>query len=153
MNMSARRTVARSVVGLALAAIVGVSGCGTTDVTRARLEGAVGPAFTNLYVEQAKILGISGVSATSIGAHTTCDRGGPKVADSGPGADWICMIHFTDNTGAVQDGKFELQVKSNSCYIAGGPSKLVGGATITDAHGRDVTNPVFEWDGCFDPHG
>ncbi|GAA3290792.1 hypothetical protein GCM10020218_062250 [Dactylosporangium vinaceum] len=34
---------------------------------------------------------------------------------------------------------------------AGGPSKLVGLATITDTHGNDVTNPVFELDGAFDP--
>ena len=63
------------------------------------------------------------------------------------------MIHFTDDTQTPQDGKFELQVKSNSCYTAGGPSKLVGLAVITDTHGADVPNPVFEFDGCFDPNG
>jgi hypothetical protein len=46
-----------------------------------------------------------------------------------------------------------MNVHSNDCYTAGGPSKLVGLLTITDAHGNDVPNPVFEFDGCFDPHG
>jgi hypothetical protein len=50
-------------------------------------------------------------------------------------------------------GKFELNVHSNGCYTASGPSKLTGFLTITDSKGNDVTNPVFEFDGCFDPHG
>ncbi len=50
-------------------------------------------------------------------------------------------------------GKFELQVHSNGCYTAGGPSNLVGFQTITDTDGHQVTNPTYEFDGCFDPHG
>jgi hypothetical protein len=135
-----------------LASIALLAGCGTTDVTKARLENAVAPTFANLYVQQAAILGHAGVTVASTAASASCDRGGPNVADNGPGADWICVIHFTDDTRTAQDGKFELQVKSNSCYTAGGPSKLVGLVTITDTHGHDVPNPVFEFDGCFDPN-
>jgi len=102
-------------------------------------------------VQQAGLLGRTGVTAASMHSRVWCDKGGPKVADHGPGADWICTIDFVDNTGAEQAGKFEVQVKSNSCYTAGGPSKIVGNLTITDVHGHDVTNPVFEFDGCFDP--
>ncbi len=147
------RTRLAAVVG-PLIALVGLLGCsGTTDVTKPRLEGAITPTFVNLYIQQAGILGIPNITKASIAPQTSCDRGGPKVADKGAGADWICMIHFTDNTGAPQDGKFEAQVKSNSCYTAGGPSKIVGLATITNTSGTDVANPVFEWDGCFDPNG
>ena len=42
---------------------------------------------------------------------------------------------------------------SNGCYTAGGPSKLVGFATLTDTRGRVVANPVSEFDGCFDLSG
>jgi hypothetical protein len=146
------RTPVTAVAGL-LALVLLLAGCsGTTDVTRPRLEGAITPAFVNLYLQQAAILGIPNVTRASIAPQTSCDRGGPKVADHGAGADWICLIHFTDNTGAPQDGKFEVQVKSNSCYTAGGPSKIIGLATITNTAGNDVPNPVFEWDGCFDPN-
>ena len=41
---------------------------------------------------------------------------------------------------------------SNDCYTAGGPTKLTGFLTLTDTRGKEVTNPVFEFDGCFDPH-
>ena len=53
----------------------------------------------------------------------------------------------------LMPGKFELNAHSNDCYTAGGPSKLVGLLTITDRNGKDVPNPAFEFDGCFDPHG
>lgn len=61
------------------------------------------------------------------------------------------MIRCTDEKGAAQEGKFELQAKSNSCYTASGPSKLIGLVTITDKSGKDAQNPVFEFDGCFGP--
>jgi hypothetical protein len=50
-------------------------------------------------------------------------------------------------------GKFEVTAHSNGCYTAGGPSKLVGFQMMTDRHGHQVTNPVYEFDGCFDPQG
>ncbi len=40
---------------------------------------------------------------------------------------------------------------SNDCFTASGPSKLTGFLTLTDQHGREVPNPAFEFDGCFDP--
>jgi hypothetical protein len=148
VNPTVKRVVASAVC---LASVVLLAACGTTDVTQTRLEDAVALTFANLYVQQAAILGHNGVTVASNAGSASCDRGGPNVADKGPGADWICMIHFTDDTHTPQDGKFELQVKANSCYTAGGPSKLVGLVTITDTHGHDVPNPVFEFDGCFDP--
>jgi hypothetical protein len=149
VNPILKRLIASAVP---LASVIALASCGTTDVTRPRIQDALAPTFANLYVQQAAILGHTGVTVASTDAYAWCDRGGPKIADHGPGADWICMIHFIDNTHTEQAGKFEVQVKSNSCYTAGGPSKLIGLATITDTHGVDVPNPVFEFDGCFDPN-
>lgn len=144
----------RTLTGSALAVLAAVSltGCGTSDVTRARLEASLAPTFENLYVQRAAILGETDVTPATVHAKATCDRGGPKVADVGPGADWICMVAFTDDSGTRQDGKFELQAKANSTYTAGGPSKLVGLAVLTDVRtAQDVPNPTFEFDGAFDP--
>ncbi|MGR6320583.1 hypothetical protein Q2K19_22920 [Micromonospora soli] len=148
--MTRTRTIALA-IGLAVAASGALAGCGQPDVTKARLERAIGPAFANLYVQRDELLGEDSVTVGSIDPSTSCDRGGPKVPDVGPGPDWVCMIHFTDDHGQPQDGKFEVQVKADATYVAGGPSKLVGQATLTDTHGRDVPNPVFEFDGAFDP--
>ncbi|WP_319460689.1 hypothetical protein [Micromonospora sp. RTP1Z1] len=137
--------------GLAVAATSSLAGCGQPEVTKARLERAITPTFANLYVQRAALLGEPSVTAAGVGASANCDRGGPKIPDVGPGPDWICMIHFTDDHGQPQDGKFEIQAKADATYVAGGPSKLIGQAMLTDTHGRDVPNPVFEFDGAFDP--
>jgi hypothetical protein len=138
----------------AAVALVSLSACGSSDVTRARLERNLPQTFSNLYVQQAKLLGHKGVTVASLHAQAQCDKGGPKAPDRGPGADWICLMRWNDPNVPLPDGsgKFELNTHSNDCYTAGGPSKLVGLITITDKHGKDVDNPVFEFDSCFDPN-
>lgn len=148
-----RAATLRLLVGLvALAAVVvALITVGRPDVTRPRVESSLTPAFSNLYVQQQQILGHPGVTTAGMRTSSTCDRGGPKVADEGPGPDWTCMVDFVDSTGTSQEGKFELQVHANSCYTASAPSKLLGGFTVTDPHGVDVPNPVNTFDVCFDP--
>jgi hypothetical protein len=147
------RTATRAVgVLVAVAAALSLSACGSSDVTRARLEDSLAPTFANLYTQRAAILGETGITTAHTAAKATCDRGGPEVADVGPGADWICMIAFTDDQGKPQDGKFEVQAKASSTYTAAGPSKIIGLVMIRDAKtGEDVPNPTFEFDGAFDP--
>ena len=143
-----RPIVTRAAVVLAAGAgIAATVAAGHPEITRAGLEKALAPAFANLYVQQAGLLGIPGITTATIGATTSCDKGGPKVPDTGAGPNWICMMSWTDNRGNHQDGKFEVTVKTDATYVAGGPSKIVGLATITDKHGHDVPNPVFEFDG------
>jgi len=147
------KTRAVSLLAL-LATLLALSGCGSSDVTKARLERSLPQTFANLYVQQAAILGHTHITVRSLHARAQCDKGGPKVSDHGPGADWICLMSWKDPNVTLPDGygKFELNAHSNDCYTAGGPSKLVGLQTITDTHGTDVPNPVFEFDACFDPH-
>ena len=136
---------------LALAVLVGLTAFGSPDVTKSRVEASLTPTFTNLYLQQQQLLGHPQVTAATMQASTSCDRGGPNVADTGAGRDWICMITWNDDTGTQQQGKFELQVHSSSCWTANGPAKTIGSFTITDAAGREVPNPVNAFDGCFDP--
>jgi hypothetical protein len=154
-----RRTILTAVAVLvAIAAAltgVAVAGVGGSTVTRARLERSLPVVFSHMYVDQARLLGHPGVSYGSLHAKAMCDKHGPDVADIGPGGDWVCLMSWTDPNVPMPSegyGKFELNVHSNDCYTAGGPSKLTGFLTLTDTHGREVTNPAFEFDGCFDPH-
>ena len=144
-----------AIVLVAGVAVGGLASVSHSTVTRARLERSLPETFANLYVQQAKLLGHKGVTVQSLHARAQCDKGGPKVADVGPGADWICLMTWHDPNidETLLPGKFEVNVHSNDCYTAGGPSKIVGLLTITDKNGNDVTNPVFEFDGCFDPRG
>jgi hypothetical protein len=147
-----RLTASKGVL-LALAITVGLAGCGGSSVTRARLERSLPVVFSRLYVQQAALLGHKGVTVRNMHAKAQCDKGGPKVPDVGPGSDWICQMTWHDANVDPSNlpGKFEMNVHSNDCYTAGGPSKIVGTFTITDTHGNDVDNPVFEFDSCFDP--
>jgi hypothetical protein len=142
-------------VGLAVVAVaVAVGNSGSSTVTRARLERSLPVVFANNYVRMTHLLGRTDVTPASLHAQAMCDKHGPDVADVGPGGDWTCLMSWEDPQVPMPPegyGKFELNVHANDCYTAGGPSKLVGFLTITDTEGKDVDNPVFEFDGCFDP--
>jgi hypothetical protein len=154
-----RRTIlvalAALVAVLALSAAVVATGGDNSTVTRPRLERSLTTTFANLYVDQARLEGRH-ITAASLHARAMCDKAGAENKDVGPGGDWNCLMGWTDPEVPMPPegyGKFELNVHSNDCYTAGGPSKLTGFLTMTDTRGREVTNPVFEFDGCFDPHG
>jgi len=125
----------------------------TSSVTRFRLERSLEHSFAHRYIATSKLLGHPGVTVKTLQAHAVCDKGGPSVPDVGPGGDWICQVAYQDINVPNPDGsgKVELNVHSNNCYTAAGPSKLVGPLNIVDTKGRNVVNPAFEFDACFDP--
>ncbi|MCY7301584.1 MAG: hypothetical protein LH654_00790 [Thermoleophilia bacterium] len=156
-SVSLRRLVpwviATTVLVVGAGALVSTS---QSSVTRPRLERDLSQTFANRYVAQAKLLGHSGVTVEGMRPRTQCYKGVPNVNDQGSGAGvWLCYMKWYDSNvdETLMPGKFELNVHSNSCYTATGPSKLVGLLTITDKNDKDVINPVSEFDGCFDPHG
>lgn len=141
------------VVGLCSAVMATSSG---SDITRARLERSLPVTFANIYADQARLLGRPDITPASLHAQAMCDKGGVTEPDAGPGATWVCLMSWKDPNVPMPSegyGKFELNVHSNGCYTAGSPSKLAGFATLTDTSGQTVTNPAFEFDGCFDLHG
>ena len=155
-----RRTLlivlAALVAVLALGTAVVATGGDGSSITRSRLERSLPATFSHLYVQQARLLGRPGVTAASLQPKAMCDKAGAQRPDAGPGSDWVCLMSWHDPQNPMPTegyGKFELNVHSNDCYTAGGPSKLTGFLTMTDTEGRVVTNPVFEFDGCFDPNG
>jgi hypothetical protein len=148
--------IAALAVVLAVSGAVLAGGSGGSSVTRPRLERALAVEFAHLYADEAKVVGHQGVTPASLHATAMCDKGGAVEADVGPGSNWNCLVGWTDPNVPMPPegyGKFEVQVHSNGCFTAGGPSKLVGFQTITDTRGRQVTNPTYEFDGCFDPNG
>ena len=148
--------IAALAVVLAVAGAVMAGSGGSSSVTRARLEHSLPVVFANVYTAQAKLLGHPGVTPESLHAIAMCDKGGAVEADVGPGSNWNCLVGWTDPDNPMPPegyGKIELNVHSNGCYTAAAPSKLVGFLTLTDTTGRVVTNPVAEFDACFDPHG
>lgn len=154
-----RRIIATVLAALALIAGLGVVAAAASHgnpITRARLERALPVTFSQVYAREAKLLGHQGITPASLHATAMCDKHGPDVPDVGAGSDWVCLMGWKDPNVPMPPegyGKFEVTVHSNGCFTSGAPSKYVGYQTITDASGREVTNPAYEFDGCFDPAG
>ncbi|GAB3857136.1 hypothetical protein GCM10028801_15300 [Nocardioides maradonensis] len=134
---------------------VAIATGGGSAITRPRLEDAVTAAFDNVYSREAALLGHQGVTPASMGTKTYCDKG-PGIPQSGPGTTWNCLASWKDPSVPMPStgyGKLEVTVHTNGCFTVGAPSSLVGYQTITDASGRTVPNPAYEFDGCLDPNG
>jgi hypothetical protein len=137
---------------LITAVLVGVAGCGTSGVTSERLSGAVGPAFANLYVLQQSLRGRR-VAVAAVRPRATCARGGAATPDRGAGGDWTCSVTwFNTGPNVPQIASYQVHVQANGCYTADGdgPADLNGQQMITSADGATVTNPLWQFDGCFD---
>ncbi|GAA4636971.1 hypothetical protein GCM10023196_088950 [Actinoallomurus vinaceus] len=137
----------------ALAAVLlATTGCGSSGITRDRLNIAVAPTFANLYVLQQSLRGRT-VTTASMHAKAACAKGGPTTPDQGAGNDWTCTVTWFNVGPAVPEtASYQLHVQTNGCYSADGdgPADLNGQQMIVAADGATVTNPLWEFDGCFD---
>lgn len=147
--LTPRRVRARA-AGAGLAAVLAATvGCGPVDVTRARLQNDLGPTFENMYVLQQRLLGNGNVNPPAATGVARCSKGGPSVPDRGPG-DWLCQVRWPGPDGIVRPLGYDVRVQPTGCYTAQGPASFVGQQLITTQGGGRVTNPLFEFDGCFD---
>jgi hypothetical protein len=139
-------------VAMIAAVGLGASGCGSSGITGGRLDRAVAPTFANLYVLQQSLRGRK-VAAASLNSRAACTRGDAATADSGAGNDWTCTVTwFNTGPNIAVTASYQVHVQTNGCYTADGdgPADLNGQQLITAADGASVTNPLWEFDGCFD---
>ncbi|SDJ26524.1 hypothetical protein SAMN05444157_2539 [Frankineae bacterium MT45] len=162
--MSRRHFSAAAAAALSAALAFSLAGCGTSQITGHGLEAAVGPTFARLYVLDQQALGNRGSDKTPDG-YAQCTRGviasnvapAPRSGSSassysGAGDDWSCVVNFPYPDGHIEPIVYDLSVEATGCYVATGPSSVVGPQTFKAASGRTVTNPLFEFDGCLNLH-
>lgn len=138
----------KRIIGLALvAAAFLLSACGP-DITQARVQNSVGPAFVNLYQLQRELLGLA--PAINPTAPAVCQRTGRGNPNSGAGDDWLCQLTLSINGVFQSVFTYELSVRADGCYVADGSPSLVGGAMLTTPSGENRVNPLFKFYGCFD---
>ncbi|AEW93423.1 MULTISPECIES: hypothetical protein [Streptomycetaceae] len=134
---------------LAAVTLAGAAACGTPEITADRLAGSVGPEFRRLFVlQQVQLHGADNTPPPDTWAR--CGKGGRAAGGSGPGDDWVCLVHWPAPSGITQPIGYEVHVEPNGCYSAQGPATLVGQQRVQGADGRTRTNPLYEFDGCFD---
>lgn len=145
-GVTSRHTV---VAGIgAASALLLLTGCGQVDITRGRVERALGTTFVHLEVRQQSLLGRV-TAPDSLDPSATCHRSA-GTPDRNAGDDWVCVVHVLGADGYVQAVPYDVHIKADACYTADGPSAVIGQPTLTTSTGDTVLNPLYEFDGCID---
>lgn len=138
-----------TVTTVAVAATTGATGSG---IERPKLEAALATSFSHLYVLQTRELHRPAVIEQQLHASARCDKGGDRVENTGPGADWRCVVTWT-LPGATATGNaiYQLDVAADGRYVADGdgPKEVNGYFQIHTPTG-DAPNPLWQFDGVVD---
>jgi ABC-2 type transport system permease protein len=142
------------VVAIGTAVIAALAfGCsiGPTGVTAYRVAYTLGREFNNVTLLQQQLIGRRIPPNARLYIQPQCNRRGTKAI--GPG-DWSCNVYVylpQPNSVPYQltSVEYDVSVQYNGCYKAQSPPAFLGGQSMLDAAGRQVTNPLFVVYGCF----
>ena len=142
------------VVAIGTAVIAALAfGCslGPTGVTAYRVAYTIGNEFNNVTLLQQQLIGRRVPPNARLYVQPQCNRRGTKAI--GPG-DWSCNVYVylpQPNSVPYQltSVEYDVSVQYNGCYKAQSPPAFLGGQSMLDAAGRQVTNPLFVVYGCF----
>ena len=155
---SGRRVLVRVVLPLAalLAVTVGVIAAATSvsgsGIDRPKLDSSLATAFAHLYRLQTGELHRPGVTEAQLRTSASCDKGGSRVDDLGPGNDWRCVVTW-HLPGATATGSaiYQLDVTPDGRYVADGDGpQEVNGFFQVQTSTRDAPNPLWQFDGAVD---
>ncbi len=140
-----------AVSGVVIAAFALGCSVGPTGVTAYRVAYAIGREFNNVTLLQQQLIGRQVPANARLYVQPSCNRRAAKAI--GPG-DWNCNIYVylpQPNSVPYQltSVEYDVSVQYNGCYKAQSPPAFLGGATMRDAAGHSVTNPLFIVYGCF----
>ncbi|CAI9415065.1 ABC transporter permease [Nocardioides sp. T2.26MG-1] len=132
-----------------VAVATGATGSG---VDRAKLETALATSFSHLYVLQTDELHRPAVTKEQLQTSARCDKGGDRVDDTGPGADWRCVVTWTlPGASATGTAIYQLDVAADGRYVADGDGpKAVNGYFPIHTPTGDAPNPLWQFDGFVD---
>ena len=135
----------------ALAVAAGTSAT-ATGIDRPTVEASLSTAYAHLYRLQTEQLHRPAVTEAQLHADATCDKGGDRVADRGPGHDWRCVVTWRlPGSTAVGSATYQLDVTAEGRYVADGdgPKEVNGNFSVRTPTG-DAPNPLWQVDGYLD---
>jgi ABC-2 type transport system permease protein len=155
---AARRVLVRAVPPLAplfavtVALIAGATSASRTGIDKPKLDRSLSTAFAHLYRIQTEELHRPYVTETQLRTSASCDKGGPLVADSGPGNDWRCVVTWhLPGSAAIGSAIYQVDVNPDGRYVADGdgPQEVNGFFQVHTSTG-DAANPLWQFDGSVD---
>ena len=153
-----RRVLVRAVLPLTallavtIAVTVATTSASGSGIDKAKLNRSLATAFAHLYRLQTEQLHRPDVTEAQLRTRATCDKGGSRVDDVGPGNDWRCVVTW-HLPGATATGSaiYQLDVTPDGRYVADGdgPQQVNGFFQVHTSAG-DVPNPLWQFDGIVD---
>lgn len=132
---------------------LGLTGCGPTPITAQKLQASIAPTFSSLYVQEQVAQGNPPPVEKDLHTSADCLKGTPGDTQQGAGNDWVCHVTYVvAGPGTRVVASYTVDVQTNGCYAADGdgPTSLNGSRTITGPSYRQVLNPLWLINGCFD---
>jgi ABC-2 type transport system permease protein len=149
-----RRVLVQAVLPMAalLAASVGVIAATTSasgsGIDKSKLNRSLAAAFAHLYVMQTDELHRPDVTEAQLRSGASCDKGGSRVDDVGPGNDWRCVVTWhLPGSAATGSAIYQLDVTPDGRYVADGdgPQEVNGFFQVRTSTG-DAPNPLWQFD-------
>ncbi|MCF6377914.1 ABC transporter permease [Nocardioides KLBMP 9356] len=132
--------------------VLSATGATGSGIERTKVEAGLATSFSHLYVLQTDQLSRPAVTVDQLEATASCDKGGDRVEDTGPGSDWRCVVTWTlPGSSATGSAIYQLDVLADGKYVADGdgPKEVNGFFQVRTPTG-DAPNPLWQFDGSLD---
>ncbi|MGW5363876.1 ABC transporter permease [Actinopolymorpha pittospori] len=123
-----------------------------SGVEKSKLEVSLATSYAHLYRLQTDELNRPEVTEAQVRATASCDKGGSRVDDEGPGNDWRCVVSWhLPGVDTVGSAIYQLDVTADGRYVADGdgPKEVNGYFQVRTPYG-DAPNPLWQFDGNVD---
>jgi ABC-2 type transport system permease protein len=155
---SGRRAVTAAVspmvalLALTVAVIAAAIPATGTGIEPATLQRSLATVFAHLYRLQTRQLHRPAVTEAQLHTAATCTKGDGRVANSGPGDGWRCVVTWhLPGVEAVGTAIYQLNVGADGRYVADGDGpKDVNGYFLVRTPTGDAPNPLWQVDGTVD---
>ena len=132
--------------------IAGTTSASDSGIDKAKLDRSLATSFAHLYRMQSGELHRPDFTEAQLRSSASCNRGGSRVEDLGPGNDWRCVVRWRI-PGATTTGSaiYQLDVTPDGRYVADGdgPQEVNGFFQVHTPAG-DAANPLWQFDGSVD---
>ncbi|MGI5231298.1 hypothetical protein [Actinoallomurus sp. CA-142502] len=141
-----------ALVGLTAVLLAVVTPAKGSGIEQAKLQRSLATVYAHLYRVQTRELHRPDVTEAQLAATASCDKGGDRVLDQGPGNDWRCVVSWhLPGTAAVGQAIYQLDVTADGRYVADGDGpKEVNGYFPVRTETGDAPNPLWQFDGNVD---